>query len=74
MGCLQSLLEGALGDVCRPDPNDADEEHGHMSHHAAAAASGITRTGVDATAAVTLACGYHGVDSPTSGDEVKLAK
>jgi hypothetical protein len=62
MGCLQSLLEDALGDVRRPDPNDADEEHGHVSHHAAAAASGITRTGVDATAVVALARGYHGVD------------
>jgi hypothetical protein len=71
MGCLQSLLEDALGDVRRPDPGDADDEHGHARRHAAAAASGITGAGADAAAAAAPARGYHGVDSPAGGGEVR---
>jgi hypothetical protein len=74
MRCLQSLLEDALSDVCRPDPGDADDEHGHARRHATAAASGITGAGADAAAAAAPARGYHGVDSPAGGGEVRSAE
>lgn len=59
-GCLQRLLEDPLGDVGRPDPADAEGEHGHARSQAAAAAVDAGPASHPASAALALPRGHHG--------------